>query len=80
MAEREIREDDPRPVYRQLADYLREDIEEGRLQPGVRIPSETTLTQTYGVARETARKAVAVLRDAGLIETTHGRGSFVKRG
>lgn len=76
---REIREDDPQPVYRQLAAFLREDIESGTLAPGARIPSETLLVQTYGVARETARKAVAVLRDAGLIVTTHGRGSFVAR-
>jgi len=79
MEDREIRDDDPTPVYRQLAGFLRDDIQSGKLVAGQRIPSETDLVQLYGVARETARKAVRVLRDEGLIVTTHGRGSFVRR-
>ena len=42
--------------------------------------SITTLMQEYGIARNTARHALAVLAEEGLIEITPGWGSFVKPG
>ena len=48
--------------------------------PGARVPSITTLMQEYGIARNTARHALAVLAEEGLIEITPGWGSFVKPG
>ncbi len=66
-----------RPVYLQLADILRARIATGELVAGRALPSETTLMQEHGIARETARKAVRVLRDEGLVEIVQGRGSYV---
>jgi GntR family transcriptional regulator len=66
------------PVYVQLASILRTRIESGELQPDRPVPSETTLQQEYGVARGTARKAIALLRDHGLVVTVAGRGTYVK--
>jgi GntR family transcriptional regulator len=66
------------PPYRQVAAILRRRIASGELAPGSAVPSIVTLTQEYGVARTTARKALGVLRDEGLIEITPGWGSFVK--
>jgi GntR family transcriptional regulator len=66
-----------RPVYLQLAAILRAQIVSGELEPGRPIPSEVTLTQRYGVARGTARKAVGLLRDEGLVRFVFGRGTFV---
>jgi GntR family transcriptional regulator len=43
------------------------------------IPSESTLMQRYGVARETARKAVRVLVAEGLVYVVQGRGAYVAR-
>jgi DNA-binding GntR family transcriptional regulator len=68
------------PVYIQVANELRQQIQKGKLPPGRRVPSESDLEQLYGVARGTARKAIAVLRDEGLIETVRGKGSFVVTG
>lgn len=65
------------PVYRQIAAIIAARIESGELEPRRRIPSETDIVQEYGVARETARRAVAYLRDQGLIYTVPQRGSFV---
>jgi DNA-binding GntR family transcriptional regulator len=65
------------PVYRQLADALRAQIESGDIPRGRRIPSETELEQASGLARGTIRKSVEVLRDEGLIITVKGKGSFV---
>jgi DNA-binding transcriptional MocR family regulator len=53
------------------------DIVAGRLAPDTRLPSEPELSQQYGVARMTVRRAVAQLRDKGLVVTIHGRGSWV---
>jgi DNA-binding GntR family transcriptional regulator len=67
----------PTPLYQQLAAILREQIKSGKLAPGAPIPSETDLQQVHEVSRVTARKAVAVLRDDGLVITLPQRGTFV---
>jgi len=66
------------PVYRQVAAILRDRIESGDLEPDRPLPSETHLVQEYGIARGTARRAIEVLRDEGLVVTVHGRGTYVK--
>jgi GntR family transcriptional regulator len=68
---------DPEPVYAQLAAILRGQIQRGELVPRQPLPSETYLVQHYGVSRGTARRAVAVLRDEGLVRTIAQRGSYV---
>jgi GntR family transcriptional regulator len=70
---------DPTPLYVQLAAILRDEIESGRLADGEAIPSETYLQEEHGVSRVTVRKAVALLRDQGLVYTIQARGSFVRR-
>ena len=69
----------PQPVYQQIAAILRAQIEAGELVPDRPIPSESTLMQRYGVARETARKAVRVLAGEGLVYVVQGRGAYVTR-
>ena len=65
------------PVYLQIAGILRDAIRRGDYPPGRAIPSETRLMQEHGVARLTARKAVRVLADEGLVEVVQGRGAYV---
>jgi GntR family transcriptional regulator len=67
-----------RPLYKQLADVLRSAITSGELAESTLLPSETELMQQYGVSRNSARNAVALLRVEGMIVTEHGRGSFVR--
>jgi len=67
-----------RAVFRQIADHLRDAIEEGRLGENEQIPSETMLTEHYGVARMTVRHAIQVLQSEGLVLAEHGRGVFVR--
>jgi DNA-binding GntR family transcriptional regulator len=64
-------------AYRQLAGLLRDRIRSGELQPGQRMPSEKDLHDEFGLARETVRRAIAVLRIEGLIEIRQGHGTFV---
>ncbi|MCA6091627.1 GntR family transcriptional regulator [Streptomyces sp. SCA3-4] len=63
----------------QIADDLAEQIRVGVLAPGAQVPSESDIMSRYGVSQGTVRKAVAELRTAGLVETHHGRGSYVRR-
>lgn len=64
--------------YQDLADMLREQIQSEQLRPGQRLPSETVLAQTYGVATKTARAALRQLRDEGLAESVRGYGVVVR--
>jgi DNA-binding GntR family transcriptional regulator len=64
-------------AYRQLAAVLRERIRGGELAPGQRMPSEKDLHDEFGLARETVRRALAILRSEGLVEVRHGHGTFV---
>lgn len=65
------------PVYRQLAEILRMQIERRELGHLDMLPSEKTLVQTYGVGRDTVRAAIALLRDEGLVFTVPHRGTYV---
>ena len=65
------------PPYRRVAAALRDKIESGELLPGEQIPPVPQLTETYGVSRNTALRALRVLRDEGLIEVQQGWGAFV---
>lgn len=70
---------DPRPAYMQIADDLRSQIQEGKYGPGDRLPSNRAMSEQYGVAAETLRQALDVLRGEGLIATQSTRGTFVLR-
>jgi DNA-binding GntR family transcriptional regulator len=66
------------PQYRSMAADLRAMIESDELRPGDVLPSESALAERYGVARGTARHALAELEGAGLVESIHGKGRFVR--
>src|SRR5262249_32538327 len=67
-----------RAVYKQIADHLRTAIAQGRLGAGGQLPSEAQMMAHYGVARMTARNALRLLQDEGLITAEHGRGVYVR--
>lgn len=67
-----------RPLHRHVSETLRGDIARGRYKPGQVLPSEPDLTQLFGVSRSVVRQALATLQAEGLVERSHGRGTFVK--
>jgi GntR family transcriptional regulator len=69
----------PVPRYKQIAAILRERIEAGELEADRPIPSEAQIQQEFGVARETARKAVALLREDSWVVTVPGLGTYVRK-
>ena len=62
-------------AYIQVADNIQARIEAGEITR--RLPSERDLAQEYGVAYQTVRHAMKLLRERGLIITRQGRGTFV---
>jgi DNA-binding FadR family transcriptional regulator len=57
---------------------IQEAIDTGQWKPGERIPTERALSDQYGVARNTVRRALQQLEDAGHIIRHVGRGTFVE--
>ena len=77
-AEPRIDRDSFEPPYFQLAGILRQQIATGLLRPGDRVPSEVQLCERYEVSPMTARRAINILLDEGLVTASRGRGTFVK--
>ena len=69
--------DNDTPLYLQLARKLGQAIHENRWNAGEALPSERVLSEALGVSRITARKAIALLVEQGLIRRTQGAGSFI---
>jgi GntR family transcriptional regulator len=67
----------PRPRYRQVADQLREAIRRGDYPPGSPLPSQPELARRYSLNQTTINRAIAVLRQDGLVQVEQGRGAFV---
>lgn len=66
------------PVYREIAEELREQIRSGRYADGDRLPGENALMERHGVARATARQALSVLINEGLAVAVRGSGVYVR--
>ncbi|HVB74113.1 MAG TPA: GntR family transcriptional regulator [Ktedonobacteraceae bacterium] len=67
----------PIPLYHQLKQALRDEIERGIYKPGDRLPSEPELIRQYGISRITVRQALDELETEGLIVRRHGKGTYV---
>ena len=74
------RAEGPDYVWRQLADYLEARIRAGDLAPGARLRGEQAMREEYGVSLSTLRKALARLRERGLLVTTPSLGTFSSPG
>lgn len=69
---------DSEPPYLRIAADLRRRIAGGTLRPGDRVPSTRQVVRDWGVAMATATRALAVLRDEGLVVTRPGSGTVVR--
>ena len=62
-----------------IGDLLRTQITQGEIPPGRAIPSKRRVQEEYGIGGHTYDRAVALLRDEGLVESVQGMGTFVKQ-
>lgn len=67
------------PLYDQVMNKLKKEIEDGKWQEGDKIPSERSLSKMYGVSRITIRAAVEKLARDSILERIQGKGTFVKK-
>jgi GntR family transcriptional regulator len=65
------------PMYRQIAEDLRRQIEAGELAPGAQLLTELELREKYKASRNTIRDAIKWLITRTLVETRPGQGTFV---
>ena len=69
---------EPSYVYMDVADAVAGQIADGKLPAGSRLPGERDLAAEHGVAVGTVRRAVAELRERGLVVTLPGKGTYVR--
>lgn len=67
------------PAYAQLAQILRRAISNGTYPSGCRLPAEAALAKRYGVSAMTARQAVGVIVEEGLVRRVQGSGTYVQK-
>ena len=66
-------------VWKQIASDLQDEIANGAIGAGQRLPTEMELAERYKVNRHTVRRALAELTNDGYVEATRGRGTFVSQ-
>lgn len=72
-----LNKSNPVPLYYQLAEQLKEQIQAGQLEPGEQIPSERELGEQAGISRMTVRQAIGYLVNQGVLVVKQGIGTFV---
>ncbi|MFE7776561.1 winged helix-turn-helix domain-containing protein [Streptomyces sp. NPDC057445] len=65
------------PHWPQVADEIRRRILAGTYPPGERLPGTVAIAAEFDVSQSTATRAVARLREEGLVYVVSGRGYFV---
>ncbi|MDU8924390.1 GntR family transcriptional regulator [Pasteurellaceae bacterium LIM206] len=72
-----INKHSPLPIYAQLEQLIKEQIDTNELKEGDTIPSEREYAEKYKISRMTVRQAITRLTDNGYLQRQRGRGTFV---
>jgi GntR family transcriptional regulator, transcriptional repressor for pyruvate dehydrogenase complex len=67
-------------LYQQIVEQVERSIVDGQLKTGDQLPPERELAEQFAVSRTAVREAMKALREKGLVESQHGRGTFVTDG
>lgn len=65
------------PLYKQIENYIRVEIESGKYDDGQFLPNEQKLAKKFGVSRNTVRQGIANLVHDGLLKRTAGKGTVL---
>ncbi|MEL7589347.1 MAG: GntR family transcriptional regulator [Prolixibacteraceae bacterium] len=65
------------PVYKQLIRSVQDLVSSGQIHEGEFIPSMNELASELEISKETVKKAYSILREKGIIESSHGKGFYV---
>lgn len=66
------------PRYQQIATDIASKIADGQYKVGDKIYARSSIASQYGVSSETARRAILILSDLNIVDTTKGSGVFIK--
>jgi GntR family transcriptional regulator len=77
IARAQLDDASPTPLYLQLADIVRSQINGGGIRTGDALPSERELSEAIGISRVTVRKTLDLLLREGLLSRRHGSGTYV---
>lgn len=75
---REGEELERKAKYEEIIEWIRRQIQDGKLVPGDKIPSENELAEEFKVSRQTARHALNVMEMDLMVERRRGSGTYVK--
>jgi len=67
-------------LWRQIADQMRAEVQQGLADANGKLPAEAALADRFGVNRHTVRAAIAALVKEGALRAERGRGTFVVAG
>ncbi|SHJ65578.1 GntR family transcriptional regulator [Dethiosulfatibacter aminovorans DSM 17477] len=65
------------PLYEQISEKIKEEIQKGTFGSQKRLPTEGQLAEQYGVSRITIRSAITELVKQGLVNRKQGKGTFI---
>lgn len=65
------------PFYKQIVEFVIEEIHNGNAAVGDMLPSMNELSDALGISKETVKKAYSILRDRGFLEARQGKGVFI---
>ena len=74
-----INDQDPRPVYVQIINQIKEQVQRGSLKSGDELPSVRELAASLGINMHTVRRAYVVLRDQKLLVFRLGQQARVAK-
>ena len=68
---------DPQRAYVRVVDYIKQEIRNGNLKIGSKLPPERVLAEQLGVGRNSVREALRILEIIGATTSTQGAGHFI---
>lgn len=66
-------------VYEEITTRMFDQIHQGALRPGDRLPAERVLAEEYGVSRAAVREALRAMEMMGCVESRVGGGTYIKK-
>ena len=66
-----------RKTYERVIEYLKQQIQEGKLSCGSKIPSERELAASLNLGRNSVREALRTMEHTGMLESRQGKGNFL---
>ena len=64
-------------TYERVIEYLKQQIQEGKLSCGSKIPSERELAASLNLGRNSVREALRTMEHTGMLESRQGKGNFL---